>query len=155
MRKIIILYFTIILTSCGIGAGTHGSIKSYQYPVMKAELEAAVNNVIRNDTVIHREFSGGYYNDTEKYITINIKNIGGANEYIYRYLGDSLNWANSKSSEIFICYIYDGNGNGGSEGNGKWEQTPETIKKNMIDLFESEFINKLDKELKQKHVETQ
>ena len=154
MRNIIILLSTIILTGCGFGAGTHGSIKGYQYSVSKALLSDAVNNVIKNDTTIHLDPKRGYYNDNVNYFTITIKSAGDENEYTIRYLGDSSTWSTSSTSEIFICYIYDEKGNGGSAGNDNWEKTPDDIKKKMVDLFETKFVNKIDRALQVEHVDS-
>lgn len=116
-------------------------------------METAVNAIVRTDTTIHREFNGGYYNDTENYVTLSIYDHSGENEYTFRYAGDSLQWAQSPASAIFICYIYGEKGNGGSVGNGKWEKTPDAIKKQMVNLFETQFISKLDTTLHTNHTE--
>lgn len=154
MTKIIILLSTIILTGCGFGAGTHGSIKGYQYSASKVLLEEAVNNVIKNDSTMHLDGMKGHYNDNVNYVTFTIKSDKGENEYVIRYLGDNTTWATSTTSEIFICYIYDEMGNGGSSGNDNWKKTPDDIKKKMIDLFETKFINKIDKALRVEHVDS-
>jgi len=164
-------FMLFVWRGCGFGAGTHGSIKGYQYPVTKTELEKAVMTILQNKTNVYRDtirnymvdvtngkndtIENNYYNDGKNYVTLHIKTSDGLNDYTFRYAGDSLDWANSRTSEIFICYIYDDKGNGGSEGNGKWGQTDGTTKKKMIDLFETEFINKIDKLLSKNHVDPQ
>jgi hypothetical protein len=154
MKTTLILFLFIFLTSCGldIGAGTHGSIKAYKYPVTKSELEKAILKIVENDSTIHRDYRAGQYNDTKNYLTMTIKSQDNEYEYTFRYLGDSLLWSNSQTSEIFICYIYDGQGNGGSAGNGKFELTDKKMQNDMINVFENSFVNKIDKELNQKHV---
>ena len=87
-------------------------------------------------------------------MTFTIKSGKDENEYTIRYLGDETTWASSTTSEIFICYIYDEIGNGGSEGNENWEKTPDDIKKKMINLFETKFISKVDKALQVEHFES-
>ena len=169
MKNNILIILTAILTGCGFGVGSHGSIKGYQYPVTKSELEKAVMTVLQNKTNVYRDtirnymidvtngkndtIENNYYNDGKNYLTIHIKTSDNLTDYTFRYLGDSLTWANSPTSEIFICYIYDTKGNGGSEGNGKWGQTSSSTQTIMINLFEKEFIDKLDKELNKKHTE--
>lgn len=152
--KFIILLSTTIFTGCGFGAGTHGSIKGYQYSVSKTLLADAVNNVIKNDTTIHLNTKLGYYNDNINYFTITIKNGIDENEYTIRYLGDSSTWTTASTSEIFICYIYDEMGNGGSSGNDNWEKTPDDIKKKMIDLFETKFVSRIDRTLRVDHIDS-
>ena len=56
-----------------------------------------------------------------------------------------------KSSEISIAYAYDKDLNGGSEWMGGLEWYRFALRKHLLHLFESEFIDKLDKELNQKH----
>ena len=158
------------MTGCGFGAGTHGSIKAYHYPVTKSVLEKAVMTVLETKTNVFRDtirnymidvtngkndtIENNYYNDGKNYLTIHIKTLDNLIDYTFRYLGDSLSWSSSPASEIFICYIYDEKGNGGSEGNGKWEKTSSSKQTVMINLFETEFIDKIDKELNIKHLET-
>jgi hypothetical protein len=139
------------LTACGLDGGTHGSIKSYSYPVTKVQLEKAVGDAIRSNGNIQRDRRSGHYNDTKNYVTMTIKSGADKFEYTFRYLGDSASWVNSRTSEIFICYIYDGKGNGGSAGNEKWDKTDVKIQKDMIDTFEKYFIKKIDDTLNVRH----
>jgi hypothetical protein len=154
MKNVYGLFLIFIATSCDLGGGTHGSIKSYQYPVTKHELQKAIQNIFKNDTIVRRDFRGDYYNDTENYITMTISSNSNKYEYTFRFLGDSMTWATSKNSEIFLCYIYDDKGNGGSIGNGKFKATKPEIQKDMIMVFDTFFVKKLDKELNQKHGDT-
>jgi hypothetical protein len=168
MKYKILIILIIVLKGCGFSGGTHGSIKDYQYSVTKSELEKAVMAVLQTNSNVYRDtirnyiidvtdgksdtIENNYYNDGTNYLTLHIKTLVDIMEYTIRYYADSMTWANSQTSEIFICYIYDGKGNGGSEGNGKWRQTSGSKQKKMINLFETEFINKLDRELNQKHI---
>ena len=119
----------IFITGC-IGAGTHGSIKCYEYPVSKQVLQKAVEKVITEDGNIHRdtvahytidETNGrndtvwdNYYNDTENYVTIYIQQQDGTNQYIFQYGGGKEDWDTSKISYVSIAYAYNKDGRGGS-----------------------------------------
>lgn len=165
-----ILFFS--LAGC-IGAGTHGSIKGYQYAVNKDSLQKAVMTVIQNNANIYRDssldslgsspaldhsdagdYSAGenFYNDVKHYVTIKITSGQNVNEYIFRYYGADEDWKTSPTSKIFICYVHDKNGNGGSEGNGGVKRK---MAKQFTDLFEKEFVDKIDKQLNLKHVDTE
>ncbi len=164
-----IILTTTFMTSCFMGAGTHGSLKCYQYSTPKDKLESAVLKIIENSPKIKREslrdpknfyhitydqgkkdsIFDNYYNDGS-YLTIKIKTDSEENEYVFRYGGDSLFWKNSGTSSIFICYAYDKFGNGGSEGNGGVDS--KTLKQ-LTDVFESELVNIIDKELNLHHSE--
>lgn len=92
MRLIGIIILIISLNSC-IGAGTHGSIKTYEYPVPKAILQSAIETVMANGGNIYRDTTlnyiidqtdgrndtiyDNYYNDGEGYVTIYICFEGG------------------------------------------------------------------------------
>lgn len=164
--KVTLFLLTVLFDSC-ISGGTHGSIESYKYKVNKYILQKAVENVLatnanikrdttknymidvtngRNDTII-----SNYYNDGEQYLTINIKTKEGYNDYTIQYLGNKKYWDTAKNAFISIAYAYYKDGNGGSEGNGgiKWYNWG--LKRKLLEPFESEFISKVDKELKQKH----
>lgn len=166
-----VLFFEFAcITGCFISAGTHGSIKGYKYAVKKDELQRAVMTVIKNNPNIARDTSldylgsspmldnsnsakhlpagDNYYNDIKHYVTIKITSGEDVNEYTFRYYGADENWPTDKSSELFICYARDKYNNGGSEGNGKI--TKESAKK-FTDVFEKEFVSKIDKELGMQH----
>ncbi|MHB8260178.1 MAG: hypothetical protein ACYDCN_16820 [Bacteroidia bacterium] len=166
MKKIVLILCLVILSFFIVCAGYfywfatafsggHGKIKAYQFPVSKYILATAVNNIMESDTAIHINITRSYYNDIHNYFTFTIKDVGNENEYIVRYYGDSTFWNTSSTSEIFICYIYDEKGNGGSEGRDNWAKTPDEIKKKMVALFESKFISKIDKTLNKAHTENQ
>lgn len=157
-----------LLTSCFIGAGSHGSLKGYKYATTKDSLERAVMFVIKNNPNIYRDTIGKHYlanvgngrqdtiidnsyNDGKEYVSIKIKVRDFENEYTFRYYGDVDNWKVSKTSEIFICWAYDKNNKGGSEGNGGVDRK---LLKQLTDVFEAELVDKIDKVLNLTHIET-
>jgi hypothetical protein len=164
-----LIVLLISLTGCFLGAGTHGSIKTYHYSTTKDKLEIAVSTVIKSNSNIYPDtiknniiyitdckndtIPNDFYNDGKAYVTFEIKVGDLDNEYTFRYSGSKEDWKTSSTSEISICYIYDEKGNGGSEGNGNFDKTPSDIKKKMIALFETEFVNRVDKELNLKHTD--
>jgi hypothetical protein len=168
------LFYIVVLSFAGcIGAGTHGSIKGYQYSVNKDSLQNAIMTVIQNSPNIYRDDSldslgssplldhddgkdyvtgDNYYNDIKHYVTIKITSGQSVNDYTFRYRGDDEDWKGSNISRIFICYAYDKNGNGGSEGNGG---VSKKMAKAFTDVFEKEFVDKVDEQLNLKHDDTE
>jgi hypothetical protein len=167
---VFILFFWVV--GC-IGAGTHGSIKGYQYSTSKDSLQKAIMTVILNNPNIYRDASldslgsspaldhsdGGdysagenFYNDIKHYVTIKITSGQNVNDYVFRYYGYDEDWKTSLISKIFICYAHDKNGNGGSEGDGG---VSEKMSKEFTDVFEKEFVDKVDKELNLTHIDTE
>lgn len=154
-------YITILLSSC-ITGGTHGSISGYEYPVLKHSLENAVSKVIALNPNIQRDTTkawndstkNDYYNDGVNYVSITISKGELKNSYTFKYAGGLEYWDTSKVSQIFIAYAFDKEGNGGSAGNGGVAWYKVGIKEKLINLFESDFINKIDTELGQKHIKT-
>src|SRR5690606_7917088 len=160
---------TTILSGCFIGAGTHGSLKGYQYSITKDKLDTAVMFVIKNNPNIYRDTIGNKifanvgngkqdtiidnsYNDGHEYVTIKIKTNKGQCEYTFRYYGGEEYWKTAKTSEIFICYAYDESNKGGSEGNGGVDSE---ILKHLTDVFEKELVSNVDKKLNMKHSDTE
>jgi hypothetical protein len=165
LYSIYLKLLAIVLTLTLFGCGTHGSLKGYWYDVKKDTLENAVMTVIRNNPNIIRDTNNvniiidnssgvndttidSYYNDGKTYVTIKINVDGGTNEYIFRYYGDEAMWQAASSSQIAICYAYDKDGNGGSEGNGG---VSAKLKDKLTKVFEIELIDKIDKELNLRH----
>jgi hypothetical protein len=165
-RRLLVLVCLLLAfsqCSCFLSAGTHGSIKSYQYPVPKQKLQAAVEKVIaaggsvRRDTV--RKFivnvtngrrdtiDDNYYNDTVNYVTIYIHRQDVLNTYTFHYYGDKEFWDTSKTSVLSIAYAWNRDGKGGSEGNGDVTWFTPLLRKSLTKVFEQEFISKVDKEL--------
>ncbi len=161
----VLLSLIVQLSSC-ISAGTHGSIKSYTYPVKKIVLEEAVNKVIAKNANIQRQdtvqknfiidVTNGK-NDTIRsvhnleYVDIEISGNTFLNSYTFQYVGSKDDWNRDTTSEISIAYAYDKEDNGGSEGNGDFPWYKSLLKNKLISVFEKEFIYKVDKELKVKH----
>jgi hypothetical protein len=136
-------------------AGTHGSIKGYEYSTSKVNLEKAILEVIKENPSINRSESNSendYYNE-DGYITITI-NAPDKYSYTFRFFGGEEHWKNSPNkSEIFICYAHDNKGNGGSEGGGGVEWYKWGVKSKLTEYFEKNFISKLDKKLNSKHID--
>lgn len=171
MKKVlVILIFSCLFWGCeGIGGGTHGSIKSYTFPVKKEVLQKKVEKVISNCSNIHRDsikyniviVDGGekdtlwdnYYNDGINYISISIIEKGLPYTYTFHFYGGKEYWDTSKSSAISIAYAHNKEGEGGSEGNGGVKWYDFQLKKELTEPFEREFIDKIDKELGVKHTE--
>ena len=128
----------IVFAGCILGAGTHGSIKSYQYTVSKYVLAIAVRIIIASNSNIIKDTVTDYYNDGASYVTIDIKQPGMKYNYIFRYYGDATDWKASPClSQLFICYAYDQSGEGGSDGKGKVTWYHSNLKKRLIKPFES------------------
>ena len=147
------IVFFIFLPSCYISGGTHGSIQGYHYSVSKCVLEKAIWKTLKTNGNIFRDtVNKGFYNDSITYITFKIKKGDLLGEYTIRYMGDDGDWKKSPNGcEIFICYVYDKNGVGGSEGDGGVKKLGDSLR-DVLKLIESELIDKVDVELGLKHV---
>lgn len=158
------------------GCGTHGSIQGYRYCTTKDKLENAVMTVINHNPNILRDTSLDYlgssplldhsgdssykyqtgknfYNDIKHYVTIKIASGQDTYNYTFRYYDSDASWFNSQFSEIFICYARNKNGSGGSEGQHSF-RFKKRLKKELTDIFETEFVSKIDKELYLIHTTT-
>lgn len=91
-----------------------------------------------------------FYNDIKHYVTITISSGQIKNEYVFRYYGSDESWKTSSTSGIFICYAHDKDGNGGSEGSGG---VTKRMAKEFTEVFEKEFVDKIDKELNLTHTD--
>lgn len=171
LLQVVVFVLAVLFVGC-IGAGTHGSLRGYRYSVSKDSLQKAIMTVIKDNPNIYRDTSldslgsspmldhnGGnysagenYYNDIKHYVTIKITSGQKINEYVFRYYGPDEEWKTAPSSKIFICYAHDKDGNGGSEGNGGVSRK---MAKEFIEVFEKEFIAKLDKQLGLSHLDTE
>jgi hypothetical protein len=89
-----------------------------------------------------------YYNDIKHYVTIEITSGQNVNTYTFRYYGGDEDWKSATTSKIFICYAHDKNGNGGGEGDGGISKK---MAKEFTDIFEKEFVDKVDKQLNLTH----
>lgn len=163
------LFFLVVtpLYSC-LTAGTHGSIKAYDFNVSKKILQKTVEKVIAESPDVHRDTSKNYiiditngkndtiisnhYNDGQFYLTIKIEESGNrVKRYIFQYVGNEKDWDTSKNSSLSIAYVYDENGKGGSAEDGGFSSNP-TLRKELISLFESTLIVRIKKELVGKEI---
>jgi hypothetical protein len=116
-------------------------------------LDSIVQKIIASNANIQMDTSKNYYNDKHTYVTMDIKQANMTYIYTFRYAGDTTYWDTSHNlSELFICYAWDQNGDGGSEGNGGVSWYHWGLKQRLIKPFETEFISKLDSMLKLKHI---
>ena len=151
MKLIIYALLPFTLAGCFLGAGTHGSIKRYQYTVTKYELEKAVKKILVNSLhVKYDKFDSiDVFNENATYLKIIINQSDGDYKYTFRYYGDSLDWKKSKNSELFITHAFDKDGNGGHEGDKGLVKAEDKL----ITIFESEFISKVDSTLNIRHLD--
>jgi flagellar basal body-associated protein FliL len=155
---IVIIIFTVFisvtnfLNSFGNFAGGAGSLKSYLYSIPKNKLEVAINYVLKNNSKIYQDTITDDYYNKDGYVTVKITEGNEQNEYTFRYYGGPEEWQKSKTSQIFIVYAHDKDGIGGSEGHGGLNKE---LKNKLYKVFETEFIKKVDTELKQNHTETE
>lgn len=164
-KIILFLVVSTTVAGCEFSAGTHGSLRGYQYPMKKDQLQNAVMSVIQSNPKIQWDSLSGnmkidtingkidttfedYYNDVNNYVTIKIKSGDQNNEYTFRYYGDEEHWKISPNSELFICYAYDKYRQGGHAGD---EDFNENYLKQLTGVFEREFVEKLDQKLNVKH----
>jgi hypothetical protein len=137
-----------------LSGGTHGSVKGYRYSTSKYILDSAVKKVLKSNLNIIQDTVIDYYNDGNNYVMIYVKQREIKYRYIFRYYGDSTDWKRSPDlSEIFICYAFDEDGNGGSEGGGELAWYHWKLKKRLIKPFETEFIFRLDSTLHLQHID--
>lgn len=175
---VVCIFFSGIISKFLGIAGGAGSIKAYEYPVTKKELENAVNEVLKNGVYVYRDSNfyyyrsydsttqtttdskdstigskrmTQYYNDGDRYLGIFIKTAKGIFTYTIEYTG--IDWETSKESEICIPYAWDEEHNGGDEGRGCFKGKG-GLKKKLTDAFEKEFIDKVDKQLGKSHTES-
>jgi hypothetical protein len=174
--RLISVIWIFILTSLFDGCGSAEAIKGYRYPTTKYNLEKAVMKVIKSNPHIYRDSSKDsiydstmeknvyetattgadsaiYYNDGKHFVTIKIKVGQTESDYVCRYLGNDQDWKSSASSEIFISSAHDKYGRGLSQGHNENGEFTSKMAKEFTDLFETEFINKIDKELNLKHTD--
>jgi hypothetical protein len=167
---IIIAYCSFFLSGCEMFSAGHGGFMSYSFEVKKKELETAIMKVIDTDSNFYREPKASqeykdiykeitkgrnkenpelqvdtnyvdYYNDGKNYVTIKIKNIDY--KFTFRYIGDKEYWNNSPNSQFYIVYMYDQYNRGGGY---KDKLEPQFINK-LTNAFETEFVQKVSKEL--------
>jgi len=163
-----ILFWGIIQFFSCLTAGTHGSIKAYDFPVPKKILQKAVEKVIAESNDIRKDTTRNYiinitngksdtiinshYNDDQNYITIQIgneKSGSGIKEYTFQYVGSKEEWDTSKNSSLSIAYAYDENGKGGSNEDVGISLKP-LLKRKLTSFFESNFVDRIKSELNEK-----
>jgi hypothetical protein len=166
---LLLCFLSIILTGCFLDAGTHGSIKSYEYKTTKEKLKKAAMHVINNNSNIYRDSAdanyiidvtngkndtivNNHFNDEKNYVSIEIKAKDIENKYTFKYFGIE---DGPTVSYISITYANDQEGNGGSDGNGDFPWYKTGLKNRLTEIFEKEFINKIDNELKITHEESE
>jgi hypothetical protein len=167
--SILLLGFTI--QSC-LTAGTHGSIKAYQFNVSKTILQKEVEDVIAFDPNLSIDSSRNYIidvtnnkndtiwdnhlNDGNRYVTISVKvpsSDSNGYKYIFQYTGTNIDWDTSKTSEISIVYAFNEKGHGGSNENGGLSGDFGSLKNKLIDVFTKSFVLKVDSVLGNRHLE--
>jgi hypothetical protein len=175
--KSLILVFVLFFISCDNIAAGSGSLVSYSFQFPKEKLGAAVMKVIDENRNIHREPEASqeykdiykevikernkenkdpqedpnyvdYYNDGKTYLTI--KMVKQDCEFTFRYLGNENDWKTSPTSELIIVYAYGKYRRGG----GFYDKLDPAFIKQLTDVFELEFINRIEKELGTKSVKT-
>jgi hypothetical protein len=119
----------------------------------KTELEKTIHQIILENISIRQDSVKDYYNDDTNYVTLTITYKLIPYAYTFRYYGDKEYWDSSKISEIFIAYAHDENGNGGSAGNGGIKENDLSLKKKLLEPFEREFVDKIDKSLGMTHLQ--
>jgi len=88
-------------------------------------------------------FASKEYNDGERYTTIIISKGDQLNKYIFQYTGSNESWDTAKTSEVSIAYAFDKEGNGGSDGGGNFPFYKFRLKRQLVNTFKSEFIDKV------------
>ncbi|RYZ00006.1 MAG: hypothetical protein EOO11_03100 [Chitinophagaceae bacterium] len=156
---LVLLFF---LSGC-LGAGTHGSIQDWEFPVTKIRLAQVVDSIIDTNPAIRRDTvrnhwidqTGGrqdtvennYYNDRTTYQTIYIRSGSGDYCYVFRFGGGKVYWDTARAATLFIAYAYDGQGKGGSEGNGAFPWYKKRLRKQLVATFEAELIANVSRAL--------
>ena len=157
--KLFFLSTIILLTGC-LTAGTHGSIKTYEYRVSVTRLQITLDSILKNNTNIFRDTTQNYilditggkndtiidnrYNDGKNYFTFEIKTPQTTAQYTL-YIKDETNYTDSsKGSSISVVYAFDEKGNGGSEGNGDFNWRNKSLKNRLLNNLEKELISKID-----------
>jgi hypothetical protein len=173
--KPIVILWLLVLASSIIGCGSAEAIKGYRYPTTKDNLEKAVRKVIKNNPNIYLDStttkrildsinlenrnkwtaadSANYYDHHNAYVRIKIKVGETENDYLFMYLGDKHYWESSTSSGILLSEVRDKYGKGLSQGHNENGQFKSKMAKEFTTLFETELVNKIDKELNLKHID--
>ena|SRR5215217_3213783 len=163
----LVLFF---LSSCEMISAGHGGFTTYSFDTNKRNLESAILKVIANDSNFFREPEASqeykdiykeitaernkelkdgyvdtnyvdYYNDGKNYITIRIKDKDY--KFTFRFIGDDESWEKASNSQFYLVYLHDQYNKGGGY---KDKLEPKFIKQ-LTDVFELEFLNKVSKEM--------
>jgi hypothetical protein len=98
-----------------------------------------------------REDSLSMAEDEKAEFKIWIKAGGIENYYRFRYLGTSSYWNSSSTSAIFISYARDKQGHSLSQGENEHGEFRSQLAKDLTLVFETEVVNRIDKELNLEH----
>jgi hypothetical protein len=98
-----------------------------------------------------REDSVSMAEDEKAVLKIWIKAGGIENYYRFRYLGTASYWNSSSTSAIFISFARDKHGNSLSQGENEHGEFRSQLAKDLTSVFETEVVDKIDKELKLDH----
>ena len=180
IQTIILLWLVILVTGCGDASAIKSySYATRQVNLDKAVQKVLRSNpnitidttptpiIVRrnpdniNDTTTkvirlsefrgHTEDSIAMAEDEKAVLQIWIKKGEIDNYYRFRYLGTSSHWNSSSSSAIFISYARDKHGNSLSQGHNENGEFRSDLAKDFTSLFETEVVNKIDKELNLEH----
>ena len=168
--KPISIFWVSILPFFFIGCDSEEAIKSYGYPITKVKLEKAVMSAIQNnphiylytgDIVVKQlplspiDTSTGIIHTSQyrgEIIWIKIKVGDIENDYTFRYRGDSSDWKNSSTSQIFIMSAHNSFGHYLEQGQNEHGEFSSKLANDLTSVFETELVDKIDKELNLKHV---
>jgi hypothetical protein len=176
--KCFILVIVFYIFGCDqISAGS-GSLVTYSFATSKQRLEAAVLKVIAENNNIYREPETSqeykdmykevikernrknrdlqvdtnyvdYYNDGKTYLTIKLKDYDY--EFTFRYYGDEKEWKSSPRSEFFIVYAF----NKYRKGGGYNDNLDPSFIKELTNVFEQQFANKVESELGVRYIRSE
>jgi hypothetical protein len=175
---ILIYLLSSFLSSCEMISAGHGGFTTYSFDTNKETLETSIMKVIKNDSNIYREPEASqeykdiykeitaernkklkdgyintdyadYYNDGKYYITIKIRNRDY--KFTFRFIGDDEYWETSSNSQFYLVYLY----NEYSKGGGYKDKLDPKVIKQLTDVFELEFVNKVSEEMNMPFTKTE
>ncbi|MBL7692019.1 MAG: hypothetical protein JNM41_10525 [Flavipsychrobacter sp.] len=131
------------ITGCVLG-GTHGGIKSYEYPLKKDSVKEAIFKVIRSNQHIILDSDSDYYNDADRYISFKVKTPDIYNDYTLHFRGNEQYWDTATTTIITLVYAFGKDGRGGSRGDGGVSWYTPFLKNRLIRCFENELVERVD-----------
>ena len=154
MKLVLVALVLIFLCGC-LSAGTHGSIKTYDFCASNQDVRKAVYQIFQEDSTVYRRQVMkptdstvlDQYNDGVKYIYFYISQAKDAFQYIVRFAREKEPEDSAKHTTLFIAYCYNRNGEGGSEGNGGFDQLDKSTQNKLIGLFESRIVYKIQRKI--------